>query len=61
MMRLLHAAAAAGGAAAASLLIPDWVKLLDLQVVNVTPRYAKLRDSQFHVMGWENIELISDR
>lgn len=33
------------------------------QVVNVTPRYAKLRgraDSR-EVIGWENIELISDR
>jgi dihydropyrimidine dehydrogenase (NADP+) len=32
-----------------------------MQVVNVTPRYAKLRDSSFKVFGWENIELISDR
>jgi hypothetical protein len=30
-------------------------------VVNVTPRYAKLRDSAGSVFGWENIELISDR
>lgn len=31
------------------------------KVVNVTPRYAKLRDTSFKVFGWENIELISDR
>ena len=27
----------------------------------MTPRYAKLRASSGEVMGWENIELISDR
>lgn len=31
------------------------------KVVNVTPRYAKLRDSAGSVFGWENMELISDR
>jgi dihydropyrimidine dehydrogenase (NADP+) len=31
------------------------------KVVNVTPRYAKLRDSAGAVFGWENVELISDR
>lgn len=31
------------------------------KVVNVTPRYAKLRDSGGSVFGWENMELISDR
>lgn len=31
------------------------------KVVNVTPRYAKLRESNHKVFGWENIELISDR
>lgn len=31
------------------------------KVVNVTPRYAKLRDASGQVFGWENIELISDR
>jgi dihydroorotate dehydrogenase len=31
------------------------------KVVNVTPRYAKLRDASGAVFGWENIELISDR
>lgn len=32
-------------------------------MVNVTPRYAKLkaRADQREVIGWENIELISDR
>jgi hypothetical protein len=29
------------------------------QVVNVTPRYAKLLDSKGSVFGWENMELIS--
>ncbi|KAI8462963.1 MAG: psbA translation factor [Monoraphidium minutum] len=40
------------------------VKTLSLdakKVVNVTPRYAKLRDASGAVFGWENIELISDR
>lgn len=32
------------------------------QVVNVTPRYAKLKSADGkEVIGWENIELISDR
>nr|QKY14976.1 dihydropyrimidine dehydrogenase [NADP(+)] (DPYD) [Polytomella parva] len=31
------------------------------KVINVTPRYAKLRDSAGKVFGWENFELISDR
>lgn len=31
------------------------------KVVNVTPRYAKLRDSSNKVFGWQNFELISDR
>jgi len=31
------------------------------KVVNVTPRYAKLRDSAGKVFGWQNFELISDR
>ncbi|MEW5300755.1 MAG: hypothetical protein WDW36_003664 [Sanguina aurantia] len=31
------------------------------KVVNVTPRYGKLRDSGNKVFGWENFELISDR
>jgi hypothetical protein len=29
------------------------------QVINVTPRYAKLLDSKGEVFGWENFELIS--
>ena len=33
-----------------------------MQVVNVTPRYAKLKgNDNREVIGWENIELISDR
>ncbi|GLI69152.1 hypothetical protein VaNZ11_013709 [Volvox africanus] len=31
------------------------------KVVNVTPRYAKLRDYSNRVFGWQNFELISDR
>ena len=32
------------------------------QVVNVTPRYARLKAAdKKQVIGWENIELISDR
>lgn len=32
------------------------------QVVNVTPRYARLKSADGkEVIGWENIELISDR
>ncbi|EFJ50135.1 hypothetical protein VOLCADRAFT_80405 [Volvox carteri f. nagariensis] len=31
------------------------------KVVNVTPRYAKLRDYSSRVFGWQNFELISDR
>lgn len=31
------------------------------KVVNVVPRYARLRGSDGEVLGWENIELISDR
>lgn len=32
-----------------------------VQVINVTPRYAKLHDSAGSVFGWENMELISGR
>ena len=36
--------------------------LVALQVINVTPRYAKLRaEDKKQFIGWENIELISDR
>jgi dihydropyrimidine dehydrogenase (NADP+)/dihydropyrimidine dehydrogenase (NAD+) subunit PreA len=31
------------------------------KVVNVAPRYARMRTSSNEVVGWENIELISDR
>ena len=31
------------------------------KVVNVTPRYARMKASNGEVIGWENIELISDR
>jgi len=43
-------------------VIAKTVSLDASKVVNVTPRYAKLRagDSK-EVLGWENIELISDR
>lgn len=43
-------------------VIAKTVSLDASKVVNVTPRYAKLhaRDGQ-EVIGWENIELISDR
>lgn len=30
-----------------------------VQVINVTPRYAKLHDTNGAVFGWENMELIS--
>ncbi len=42
-------------------VIAKTVSLDASKVVNVAPRYARLRDSQREVMGWENIELISDR
>ena len=31
------------------------------KIINVTPRYAKLHARSGEVIGWENIELISDR
>uniref|UniRef100_A0A7S0R1P0 dihydropyrimidine dehydrogenase (NADP(+)) n=1 Tax=Pyramimonas obovata TaxID=1411642 RepID=A0A7S0R1P0_9CHLO len=40
------------------------VKTLSLdssKVINVTPRYAKMKGKGGEVIGWENIELISDR
>ncbi|XP_078444402.1 pyrimidine 1 [Wolffia australiana] len=46
-------------------VIAKTVSLEASKVVNVTPRYAKLRvgsnGSRGEVIGWENIELISDR
>ena len=37
------------------------VALTDTEVVNVTPRYGKLKSGDGGVYGFENIELISDR
>jgi dihydropyrimidine dehydrogenase (NADP+)/dihydropyrimidine dehydrogenase (NAD+) subunit PreA len=31
------------------------------KIVNVAPRYARLRSADKQIIGWENIELISDR
>ena len=31
------------------------------KIINVTPRYAKLYSAAGEIIGWENIELISDR
>src|SRR5450432_831735 len=43
-------------------VIAKTVSLDSSKVVNVTPRYAKLHSTDGkEVIGWENIELISDR
>ncbi len=43
-------------------VIAKTISLDASKVVNVSPRYAKLYSSDRHeVIGWENIELISDR
>src|SRR3954469_19255697 len=42
-------------------VIAKTVSLDASKVINVTPRYAKLHSSSGEVIGWENIELISDR
>lgn len=42
-------------------VIAKTVSLDASKVVNVTPRYAKLHSTAGEVIGWENIELISDR
>ncbi|MDB6122631.1 MAG: dihydropyrimidine dehydrogenase [Pedosphaera sp.] len=42
-------------------VIAKTVSLDSSKVVNVTPRYAKLLATSGEVIGWENIELISDR
>ncbi len=42
-------------------VIAKTVSLDSSKVVNVTPRYAKLLAGSGEVIGWENIELISDR
>ena len=42
-------------------VIAKTVSLDASKVVNVSPRYAKLLANSGEVIGWENIELISDR
>jgi len=42
-------------------VIAKTVSLDASKVVNVTPRYAKLHATSGEIIGWENIELISDR
>src|SRR5881397_835378 len=42
-------------------VIAKTVSLDAAKVINVTPRYAKLLAASGEVIGWENIELISDR
>jgi len=42
-------------------VIAKTVSLDASKVVNVSPRYAKLLSGSGEVIGWENIELISDR
>ena len=42
-------------------VIAKTVSLDASKVINVSPRYAKLHAASGEVVGWENIELISDR
>jgi len=42
-------------------VIAKTVSLDASKVINVSPRYAKLHAASGEVIGWENIELISDR
>jgi dihydroorotate dehydrogenase subfamily 1 len=42
-------------------VIAKTISLDASKVINVTPRYAKLHAASGEVIGWENIELISDR
>ncbi len=42
-------------------VIAKTVSLDSTKVINVTPRYGKLKSNDGEVIGWENIELISDR
>lgn len=42
-------------------VIAKTVSLDSSKVVNVAPRYAKLLAASGEIIGWENIELISDR
>src|SRR5579875_1704248 len=37
------------------------ISLDSSKVINVAPRYARLRSASNEVIGWQNIELISDR
>src|SRR6266404_664435 len=42
-------------------VIAKTISLDASKVVNVAPRYARVRAKNDEVYGWENIELISDR
>lgn len=42
-------------------VVAKTTSLTDTEVINVTPRYGKLRSASGDVIGFENIELISDR
>lgn len=42
-------------------VIAKTISLDASKVINVTPRYAKLHSKEGEIIGWENIELISDR
>jgi dihydropyrimidine dehydrogenase (NADP+)/dihydropyrimidine dehydrogenase (NAD+) subunit PreA len=42
-------------------VIAKTVSLDAAKVINVTPRYGKLHAASGEIIGWENIELISDR
>ncbi|TLD68172.1 NAD-dependent dihydropyrimidine dehydrogenase subunit PreA [Phragmitibacter flavus] len=42
-------------------VIAKTISLDASKVINVSPRYAKLHSGSGEVIGWENIELISDR
>jgi dihydropyrimidine dehydrogenase (NADP+)/dihydropyrimidine dehydrogenase (NAD+) subunit PreA len=42
-------------------VIAKTISLDASKVINVSPRYAKLHSASGEVIGWENIELISDR
>ncbi len=42
-------------------VIAKTISLDASKVTNVSPRYAKLKSANGEVIGWENIELISDR
>ncbi len=55
--RVISKAFAAGWGGA----VAKTTSLTDTEVVNVVPRYGKLRSPSGDVIGFENIELISDR